>query len=245
MKVICIIQARMGSERLPGKVLMDIAGKPMLEHVITRLRQAQRIDEIIVATSLKPADDSITRFCEEKGVAVYRGSELDVLDRYYQAASLYQPDIVIRVTADCPLVDFEGIDVLINELQENALDYVAYDSLRIPRGLTGEVFTFDLLKRTYQNADQPYEREHVTIYMYEHPEDFIIRSAEPPHWLKRPEFRLTVDTPEDLKLIRNIYESESLKNNTILDIKEVICLLDQKPELSRLNRNICQKDPRK
>ena len=242
MKVICVIQARMGSERLPGKVLMDIAGKPMLEHVVTRLRYSQRIDEIVVATSLKPADDSIVRFCEEKGVSIYRGSELDVLDRYYQAASLYQADIVIRVTADCPLVDFQGIDVLINKLLEKSLDYVAYDNLQIPRGLTGEVFTYQGLERTYQNADQAYEREHVTIYMYEHPEGFRIQFIEPPNWLKRPEFRLTVDTPEDLVLIRKIYESKLLKSTTILDLKEVICLLDQNPELSRLNGNIRQKD---
>lgn len=242
MKVICIVQARMGSERLPGKVLMDIAGKPMLEHVVARLRYAQRIDEIVVATSLKPADDAIARFCKERGISVYRGSELDVLDRYYQAASLYQPGIVIRVTADCPLVDFAGIDVLINDLLENSLEYVAYDNLRIPRGLTGEVFTYEGLRRTYQNADQPYEREHVTIYMYEHPEDFRIQFAEPPDWLKRPEFRLTVDTPEDLALIRKIYEIMSLKSTTVLGLKEVIHLLDKNPELLKVNENIRQKD---
>ncbi|WP_207652690.1 glycosyltransferase family protein [Desulfosporosinus sp. FKA] len=241
MKIVCIVQARMGSERLPGKVLMDIAGKPMLEHVLDRLKLAREIDEIVVATSTKPDDDLIARFCDMKGTSVFRGSELDVLSRYYQAAQQHQADIVIRVTADCPLVDFEGIDLLIHELCQKKVDYIAFDGTRLPRGLSGEVFTFEALKLTYETAHQPYEREHVTIHMYEHPEKFQVQKVEPPSWMNRPNYRLTVDTLEDIELIRRIYE---MLNHETLNLRKIINLMDENRELLAINSHIKQKNPK-
>lgn len=240
--VVCIIQARMGSERLPGKVLKDLVGKPMLEHIVNRLYQATEIDTVVVATSTKDIDNVILEFCQQRGIQVFRGSEKDVLDRYFQSARQYQSDVVIRVTADCPLVDFEGIDVLIRELIHRQIDYVGFDSTRLPRGLTGEVFTFETLKLTHETAHHPYEREHVTIHMYEHPEKFRVAVLEPPSWMHRPNFRLTVDTQEDLDLIRRIYETIG---SEIVDLRKVIELMDKHPELVAINGHIEQKDPKK
>ncbi|KLU65869.1 3-deoxy-manno-octulosonate cytidylyltransferase [Desulfosporosinus acididurans] len=244
MRVVCIIQARMGSERLPGKVLMDIVGKPMLDHILVRLSHSQRITEVVVATSSNPEDDLIARFCQERNTSVFRGSELDVLARYYDAACQYQADIVVRVTADCPLVDYEGIDELIGEIEQRNVDYLSFNSKPLPRGLTGEVFTFAALKLAHETAHQPYEREHVTIHMYEHPEKFRLASVEAPAWMHRPNYRLTVDTPADIQLIRSIYEI-LLSQREIIDLQKVIELMDHSPELQTINGHIQQKDPKK
>lgn len=244
MNVVCIVQARMGSERLPGKVLKPIVGKTMLERVIERLKQANSINRVVVATSFSPLDNAIVNHCEKMGIDVFRGSELNVLERYYLTATACNADIVVRVTADCPLVDFDGIDDLIKEIKRSSLDYIAFSNDQIPRGLTGEVFTYEALKKTFESARLSYEHEHVTIYMYEHPEKFHIKYAEPPTWLKRPEIRLTVDTDDDLKLIRKIYESIEIEKPCNIDLKEVLALLDKNPELAQINGHIHQKDPK-
>jgi spore coat polysaccharide biosynthesis protein SpsF len=234
----------MGSERLPGKVLMEIVGKPMLEHILVRLSHSQRISEVVVATSSNREDDSIARFCQERNTSVFRGSELDVLARYYESAGKHQADVVVRVTADCPLVDYEGIDVLIGEIEHRNVDYISFDSTPLPRGLAGEVFTFAALKLTHETAHQPYEREHVTIHMYENPEKFRLAHMEAPVWMHRPNYRLTVDTDDDIRLIRSIYET-LIDQNEIIDLRKVIELMDHHPELQAINGHIQQKDPKK
>ncbi|GAB6173405.1 hypothetical protein JCM15765_28830 [Paradesulfitobacterium aromaticivorans] len=241
MSTICIVQARMGSQRLPGKVLKEIVGKPMLEHIVNRLSQGLRVDKTVIATSVDEKDNLIDDFCHKRGIAVFRGSEKDVLDRYFQAACKYNADIIIRVTADCPLIDYEGIDILVDQLVASKKDYIGFNAEKLPRGLAGEVFTFQALALAHETANQPYEREHVTIHMYENPEKFGLKVLEPPSWIVRPTYRLTVDTEDDLELVRRVYE---MIQADIVNLRDVINLLDERPDLVRINSHIEQKDPK-
>lgn len=167
MRSVAIVQARTGSSRFPNKVLMDIEGRPMLWHVINRLRSSRLIDEIVIATTADKKDDRIEKFCQENSVEFYRGKESDVLDRYYQAAKIYKADPVIRITSDCPLVDPQVTDKAISTYLKNRDDLDAVHISLYPRGLDTEVFSFRALERTWEEAKEDYQREHVTVYIYE------------------------------------------------------------------------------
>ena len=170
---VAIVQTRMGSTRLPGKVLKDLGGDAVLARVVHRLRRAHLLNEIVIATTISPADDSIVRECERLAVQCFRGPEQDVLDRYYQTAKAFSAEAVVRVTSDCPLIDGELIDATIRTFLDQKADYSSNNIPRTyPRGLDAEVFTFAGLERTWREAVKPYEREHVTPYFYEHPELF-------------------------------------------------------------------------
>ena len=195
MKTVAIIQARMGSSRLPGKVLMDLGGQTVLERVVRRVQHCKYVDEIVVATSILPVDDEIVATCGQMDVPVFRGSESDVLDRFLMAADAHHADICVRITADCPLID-PGLSDEIIRLFKQANPPVDYASNKIPqsypRGLDTEVFTIAALKRAWQNASLPYERAHVTIYIYEHPEQFKLLSITSD--VERADWRWTLDT---------------------------------------------------
>ena len=236
--VLAIIQARMGSTRLPGKVLMDLAGETVLSRVIGRVRRARLIDEILVATTDHVADDAIVDECRLRSVAFFRGSEDDVLDRYFRAAKSSNADVVVRITSDCSLIDPEITDITIRAFLDQRPDYASNALIRtFPRGLDTEVMTIDALERAWRGADQPYQRAHVTPYIYEHPEKFKILSVKGD--TDHSGHRWTLDTPDDLEFIRAIYRRMRGKEN--FGWREVLSLLEHEPELMELNRSVVQK----
>jgi spore coat polysaccharide biosynthesis protein SpsF len=236
-KVVAIIQARMGSTRLPGKVLADIHGHPMLWYVVERTRAAQTVDEVVVATTTQPADDAIVTFCRENGVSCFRGSEEDVLDRYYQGAREHSAEAVVRITSDCPLIDPEIIDKTVRAFLAEQPDYASNGVIRTyPRGLDTEVIAFEALELAWREARQPYERIHVTPYIYENPGRFRILAVTGDEDYSA--YRWTVDTPEDLEFVRAVYSRREGKKFRLSD---VLRLMEREPEIAEINRSAAQK----
>jgi spore coat polysaccharide biosynthesis protein SpsF len=238
MKVVAIIQARMGSTRLPGKVLKDVEGKSMLARVVERAGRAKLINEVLVATTDGKADDAIVEECRRLGVKVSRGDQDDVLDRYYRAAQLAKAEVVVRITSDCPLIDPLVTDKTIAAFLESRPDYASNVMQRTyPRGLDTEVLSITVLSRAWQEAHQRHEREHVTPYIYEHPDKFKLLSVT-----SEADFsahRWTVDTAEDLEFVRAIYAR--LKANPEFSGRDVLDLLEREPQLTEINRTVEQK----
>ena len=238
LKVTAVIQARMGSTRLPGKVLMDLGGQSVLSRVVQRLRCAKLLQQTVVATTVAQGDDAIAAECVRLRVPCFRGSEDDVLDRYYRTVRPWPSDAVVRITADCPLIDPEVVDQTIQVFLENGADY-ASNSIQetYPLGISVEVFTAGALEQAWREAHQGYEREHVTPYFYEHPELFRISSIAAPGDYSK--YRLTLDTADDLHLIRAV--CASFENQDTMSWQEVVGLLDRRPELAALNSHVVQK----
>lgn len=238
MKVVAIVQARMGSTRLPGKVLMDVAGANMLARVVGRLRRAKLIDEVLVATTDLAADDVIVAECRKSAVAVARGEQNDVLDRYYRAAQLSKAEVVVRITSDCPLIDPEVTDKTIAAFLAELPDYAANVLVRTyPRGLDTEVISFAALSRAWRESRKPYEREHVTPYILEHRSEFRLLSVKGDEDYST--LRWTVDTPEDLEFVRSVYSRLSGVGD--FSWRAVLDLLEREPRLAELNRFVKQK----
>jgi spore coat polysaccharide biosynthesis protein SpsF len=238
MGVAAIVQARMGSKRLPGKVLMDMGGETVLARVLRRSSRATLLDQIHVATSISAADDEILAECNRLNVKCFRGSEADVLDRYYQAAISCGAHSVVRITSDCPLIDPELVDQTIRAFQVQGADYASNGMQpTYPQGLDVEVFTAAALNLAWQNARQRYEREHVTPYLYEHPELFRIASVVGTHDYSR--YRWTLDTSEDMELLRAIYAR--FDGAESFTWREVIALMEREPQLAELNCHVIQK----
>jgi spore coat polysaccharide biosynthesis protein SpsF len=191
-----VIQARMGSIRLPGKVLRPIAGRPLLAHVLGRLQHLRHAATVVVATTVLPQDDAIVAWCAKHGVACFRGDELDVLDRYLRCAEAYGFDQVVRLTADNPFTDIEELNRLIDFHLAQCFDYTHAFGL-MPLGVGAEIFTFAALQRSHAEGHAPHHREHVNEYMQEHPELFASGQLQVPPTKLNPELRLTVDTEED------------------------------------------------
>ena len=237
MKVVAIVQARMGSTRLPGKVLKDLAGETMLARVIGRLHRAKRIDEVLVATTGESADDAIVDECRKLLIEVSRGDQDDVLDRYFKAAEFASADVVVRITSDCPLIDPEITDKTIARFLDELPDYASNTIVRTyPRGLDTEVMSFFALSRAWQKAQKPYEREHVTPYLHDHPSEFRLVSVVGDRDYSA--HRWTVDTPGDFLFVQAVYNR--LKSEGIFSWREVLDLLDREPELADLNRCVAQ-----
>ena len=240
-RVVIILQARMGASRLPGKPLKQVLGRPLLSYQIERLRRSQLADEIIVATTTEQEDDQIVKFCEEEHINFFRGSALDVLDRYYQAAKSVKADVIVRVTGDCPLIDPEVTDKVIKFYLDHLpeYDYVSNSLERsYPRGLATEIFYMALLEEGAEKAKLPPEREHVTVYFYTHPDRFSLKNVGQP--IDMSKYRWTVDTSEDLELITKILESLYL-NNPTFKTDDILHLLDRHPEWKQINAHIQQK----
>jgi spore coat polysaccharide biosynthesis protein SpsF (cytidylyltransferase family) len=240
-----IIQARVGSTRLPNKIMKNLRGKPELEHVFNRCK-ATKADEVIIATSKKKENDAIEKFCKEREINFFRGSENDVLDRFYNAAIKYKLDIIVRVTGDCPLISPEVINTAIEEFKKLKVDYLSNAIKRsYPRGLDVEIFNFETLKKTHKLAKKKTEREHVTSFIYSNPEKFKIVHLIVKGWLNRPEMRLCIDTNEDLNLLEIIYNNLNITKDT--PIKEVISFLNKHPKLIAMNNQseIEQRDKNK
>ena len=238
IRVVAIIQARMGSNRLPGKVFEDLAGQPMLARVIDRTGKAETIDEVIVATTTRPEDDVIEQMCRIRRIHCFRGSNDDVLDRYYQTAVAFGADAVVRITSDCPLIEPDIIDRIVKGfLNCSGADYISNTLERTyPRGLDVEVFSFAVLKQAWEEDDNPTWREHVTPYIQRHSGRFRVFNAASE--LDYSHMRWTVDTREDLVFIRRIYDYFQTDS---FHWEDVLGLLRSQPDLLDINRNIQQK----
>lgn len=232
-----IIQARMGSTRLPGKMAKKILGKTILELVIFRLKKIKNLAKIILATTENKADDILEGISKQNKIKVFRGSEDDVLDRYYQAAKKFGIDPIVRITADCPVLDWQICDEVINFYLQNKYDYVSNVSPpTFPDGFDVEVFSFKALANAWSNAKLKSEREHVTPYIANHPEIFkignLVRNGNDLSGL-----RLTLDEKVDLILLRNIYSALYKKNNYFV-LSDILNLFQKKPELLKINQKI-------
>lgn len=239
MKTVAIVQGRMASSRLPDKILKEINGKPMLAWVVERAGMARRIDQVIVATTIDPSDDAVEAYCQAHGIACYRGSMHDVLDRFYQAARQYQADVVVRFTADCPLLDPQLVDHVLAEFFKAGADFAANRlpppfTRTYPIGLDTEVATFAALERAWKEATAKHDREHVMPYLYEVDGRFKVVRVEYEQdygWM-----RWTVDTAEDLELIRQVaLRLQDQPNFTWLD---VLAVFQREPQLAEINSNV-------
>lgn len=238
MKTVAVIQARMGSTRLPGKVLMPLLGAPMLTRVVERTRRAMTVDEVVVATTTHPADDVIAAIGGEHAWPVVRGSEMDLLDRYVAAARAHDADVIVRITSDCPLVDPELVDAVVRRLAADAADY-ASDTLpprTVALGLDVEAMTRATLERADAEDQDPTWREHVTPYIYRHPERFRLTGVALPEDLSG--YRWCVDTADDLEVVRRIYEALGTDRFGWRDVLEVV---RANPDWALLNAHVQQR----
>jgi spore coat polysaccharide biosynthesis protein SpsF len=279
IRTVAIIQARMGSSRLPGKVLREIAGEPMLARVVERTRRASRLDQVVIATTTEAGDDPVAQFCQARGYPCWRGSLHDVLDRYYQAARSYAAQVIVRITADCPLIDPDEIDhtvrAFLGEVTEN--DQLLADSNQqsaissqqsavsgqrsvgssfpfdfaanrlpppwgrtYPIGLDTEVCSFQALEIAWKEAQQPHQREHVMPFFYDHRERFRVLLVNYP--VDYGKLRWTVDTADDLELVRQIYAHFPGRDD--FSWLEVLALFHRHPDLAEINAQVPHKDYR-
>jgi spore coat polysaccharide biosynthesis protein SpsF len=252
VSAIAIIQARMASSRLPGKVLLDIGGQPMLSRVVVRAQRARSVAQVVVATTTDPSDDPVERLCRERSYPCYRGSAQDVLDRYYQAARLHAAEIVVRITADCPAIDpglvDEAVTALLGQVspsgQQRATvyDFVANRlpppwGRTYPIGLDVEACTFAGLETAWKEAHLPHQREHVMPFFYENPERFRICLLN--HDTDLSAYRWTVDTAEDLELMRQVYSRFDGRDD--FSWLEVLALFEREPGLAQINAQVQHK----
>ena len=240
MKYIVMIQARCGSSRLPSKVLKDLSGKPELQWVVERVQRSKRIDEVMVLTSIEKNNLPLVRLCTEMGIRTFIGSEEDVLDRYYQAAKLLQPEYVIRVTADCPLFDWRYLDLAVEQMNPDT-DYMAELTESFPDGLDIEILKFSALKKAWKEARFSSEREHVTLYIRNHPELFAIQNLECPI-AGIGEKRWTLDEAEDYELISRIYQHFLSKGKEDFITEDILAYLKEHPELETVNQKYARNE---
>lgn len=229
-RVVAVVQARMGSTRLPGKSLADVCGRPLLAHVLTRVKAASCLDQVVLATTTHDRDGALVPVAEALDVPVFRGSESDVLDRFHGAAVEHGAGMIVRITADCPLVDPDVIGRVVAALQDGHAEYASNVEPRsFPKGLDAEAFTFDALDRAWLEATAPYDREHVTPYLRRDPQRFrhanISADADHSVW------RWTVDDDDDLEFVRRVYARLWRPERPVFAAAEVYALLAREPEL--------------
>ena len=234
MKTTAIIQARLTSTRLQGKVLMDLEGVPLLSRLYDRVLRARTLEQVALAIPETASNDPLAEFCSKAGMLFFRGSENDVLDRFYLTAKKFDADPVVRITADCPLIDADVIDRVVSDYKSGGADYVS-NTLRLtfPDGLDTEVMTFHALGQAYEEARLSSEREHVTPYIWKHPELFRTRSILNDRDLSA--LRWTVDEPRDFEFVLAVYQEFG---NRYFGMREVLQLIDRRPELAVVNRGI-------
>lgn len=236
--ILAILQARCSSRRLPNKVLKPLLGRPMVLREIERLSRSQHIDRIVLATSVDASDDGLYDAVREAGVYVYRGSLDDVLGRYYACAKEYGADHIVRVTGDCPVIDWRVTDNVIERHLAECNDYT-HMTERFPEGLDTEVMTFAALERAYRAATRSSEREHVTLYFRNYPEQFhigVVDCAE-----DYGDMRWTVDEPCDFALVETIYEQLYPTNNDFA-MQDMLALFSEHPELQELNQSVIRNE---
>jgi len=238
--ILAVLQARVSSTRLPGKVLMPILNRPMLWYQLERIARSTRIDKIIVATSTESSDDPIEQLCTGYNIECYRGSLDDVLDRFYRSVAPYRPDHIVRLTGDCPLADPELIDKIVTFHLSNSFDYTSNTlAPTFPDGLDVEVFKYSCLTSAWQNANLSSEREHVTSFIYKQPSRYRLGNYANSRDLSN--LRWTVDEPSDFKLIMTIY-NQLYPNNPNFSTEDVLSLIDTYPELVNLNIHLARNE---
>ena len=245
MKINAIVATRMTSSRLPGKVLMDLGGKPALVRLIERLKGSKYLQEIVIATTTNQEDDIVVRTAKEHGVRYYRGSEEDVLARTVEAAESTNTDYIVQITSDCPLVDAETIDRVIERMMEHPyLDYVGNSLVRTyPLGYSVEIFRTEALREVERTINDLAVREHVSLYFYENPELYHLSNVEAPAFLRHPEYRLTLDTQDDYRVIKHVFEALHGEKEDF-SLYDITKYLIQHPEVVTWNRHIQQKKAR-
>ena len=238
-KVTIMLQARIDSKRLPGKVIASIVGKPMIWHIINRLKHVKLADQIILLTTKKPSDKILSKIAEKNNISYFRGPINDVLKRYYLCAQKFSANPIIRITGDCPLVDPWLIDEMIEFFQSHQYDYVS-NTLKptYPDGLDVEIFSFKTLQQLEKLTTKKFDREHVTSFIMKNKTRFKTFNFENKKDLS--DLRLTVDEKNDLTLVRKIYTL--MKPNTLFSLKTVLTLLKKNPTLLDINRNIMRNE---
>jgi spore coat polysaccharide biosynthesis protein SpsF len=242
MSRVAVVQARMTSTRLPGKVLMDLEGAPLLERQLARLARCRSLDEVVLAVTVNAADDPLVALADRLGLRWFRGSEDDVLARYVGAAREADASEVVRVTSDCPLIDPGEVDRVVDALRAD-VDYAAnvVEPRTLPRGLDCEALWRDVLERVGRMATSPAAREHVTWFVHsERPDLFAI--ARVAGGVEAPDLRWTVDTPADLALVRRLYADLGLAERDV-PLAAVVAHVRAHPELAAINAEVAQKDP--
>lgn len=243
-RVIATISARMGSTRLPGKVLMPLAGKPVLTRIMERVSRSKYLDDIVIATSTNTGDDAIEAFCKERGYRCYRGSEEDVLARVYETAKSCNADIVYRGMGDSPLVDHRIVDDLIEKLVEGNYDFVSNEmgDTPVPDGFDATVFTMKALEEGYKEAMHPEMREHVTVHIKTDPKRYKILALRAEGEMIFPGLRLTLDTPQDYEVLSAVF-NELYPKNSDFSALDVIHFLKERPDIVNINSEVKQKMP--
>ncbi len=238
MSVVAIIQARMSSTRLPGKVLMSLAGIPVLEHVVSRIGCCKTVDQIVVATSIDISDDDIEAWCKKAKVNCFRGSLNDVLDRYYQAAKHYQAEAIVRITADCPAIDPTIVDEVVDVYLQGEFEFYGLAG-EFPDGLDCTVFSFSAIQRAWNESILPSEREHVGPYIEKNPE--IFKSGGLFKFQGMSHHRWTLDEPNDYEFLQAIFTRLYKKDEPFLT-KDILVALEKEPELVKINSNIIRNE---
>tara|TARA_B100001250_G_C19808350_1_gene794506 strand:- start:2078 stop:2812 length:735 start_codon:yes stop_codon:yes gene_type:complete len=241
MKIVATIEARMASSRLPGKVLMEVDGIPMLKYLIKRLKVVRSINEIVIATTINAADDALVEFAKKEGIQYYRGSEDDVMGRVINTAESVNADIVVEITGDCPIIDPQIVEQAIRIFLSNKADYVSNAHVRsYPDGMDTQVFKLETLKHSYSLTDKPLDREHVTLHIRNNPDIYThLHLVAPPelHW---PELGLTLDELNDYRLLVNIISHFS-SSNPLFSCLDVIKLLRQNIKWLDINKSVIRK----
>lgn len=242
IKICATIEARMTSSRLPGKVLMDFCDKPNLQHIIERLKKSKYLDEVVVATTINKEDDAIVELCEKLRCKYYRGSEEDVLLRVLDAAKSVQAELIVEITGDCPVIDWRHVDHLIEMFFSGKYDYVSNTIERsFPRGFDTQVFPVSVLEEVNEITKSPVDHEHVSIYIYTHPEKYRLLNWRSEEKMRYPEFEITLDTKEDYEFIKNIYE-RLYPLNLDFSAEDVVKLLLDNIGLTNILKNTQRKD---
>ena len=235
-----IIQARTDSRRLPNKILSNIEGKPMLWHVIDRIKN-MNVDEIIIATTTRNIDDEIVKIGKSFGVKIFRGKTDDVLDRFYQAAKKYDADIIVRITADCPLIDSIESSKVLEEFMKGNYDYASNDSETYPNGLDTECFTFNALENSWKDSKLKSEREHVTPYIWKNPKKFRTKVVNNNTKVKLDYMKWSVDNEEDFEFVKTIFAKLYNYNNNFT-MNDVLVLLDKESKLKNIYSNFIKNE---
>lgn len=233
--IAAIIQARIGSSRLPGKIMLNVCGKPLLEHLIHRIKNSKKLDKIIIATTTNKEDNEVVDFCSSRNIAFFRGSQNDVLSRYYETAKFFSVDTIVRLTADTPLLDSQTIDKTIQVYEENNFDFVSNSSplpRTYPDGFNVEIFSFEVLEKIHKDAINPSDREHVTTYITMQPKKFNVYRVD--YFKDLSKYRFNLDYKEDYQLIKCIFE-EFYESKPDFLLEDVINWLDKHPEILKLN----------
>jgi spore coat polysaccharide biosynthesis protein SpsF len=244
-KKIASVEARMGSSRLPGKVLIDIEGKPAIERLFERLLKAKSLDGVILATSTSPLDDPLENWANKFGVPCFRGSEDDVLNRVVMAHKKMESDLIIEITGDCTLVDPKVIDTGVSAFLDGGYDIVSNTwKGSYPMGVDVQVFPFKSLEEVERTIKDESVREHVSLYFYEHPEKYKLLNLIAPENIRRPELRFQLDYQEDLDFIRTVYSKLEPEFGPFFGTEEVVDLLNREPEIVKINQHCTEKPVR-